>query len=287
MKIAVTGATGFVGGELVSYLKAQGHEVIKLQRRSIAAPDERFFDVRSVDSIPDLTGIDALIHTAFLKYDPIVLYDSSEINIAMTLALEKACHKAGTKFVFLSTMSAHAEAVSHYGKHKYDLEKQLESDKDLIFKLGLVIGSRGLFDTLKNAISKGAFIPLVGSGTQPIQTILVTDVCRIIEKSITTNMTGAYTIGSEKVYTLKDLYTAIAKRLDKKPIFISVPYALVNMALSTIEALRIPFNVSKENLLGLKQLKAFDTKNDLNKLGISILDMDEALDKLMANKTNS
>ena len=287
MKIAVTGATGFVGGELVSYLKAQGHEVIKLQRRSIAAPDERFFDVRSVDSIPDLTGIDALIHTAFLKYDPIVLYDSSEINIAMTLALEKACHKADTKFVFLSTMSAHEEAVSHYGKHKYDLEQKLDSNKDLIFKLGLVIGSKGLFDTIKTAISKGAFIPLVGSGMQPIQTILVTDVCRIIEKAITTNMIGAYTIGSEKVYTLKDLYAAIAKRLGKKPVFISVPYALVNMALSTIEILRIPFNVSKENLLGLKQLKAFDTKNDLNKLGISILDMDEALDKLMANKTNS
>jgi hypothetical protein len=52
------------------------------------------------------------------------------------------------------------------------------------------------------------------------------------------------------------------------------------LALGTIETLRIPFNVSQENLLGLKQLKAFDTKNDLDKLGVSIMDMDETLDKL-------
>jgi nucleoside-diphosphate-sugar epimerase len=282
MKIAVTGATGFVGGELVSYLSAQGHEVLRLQRRSVTGPNDRFFDVRSVDSIPDLTGVDALIHTAFIKYDKIAAPDSSEINIATTLALEKACHKAGTKFVFLSTMSAHAEAISHYGKHKYDLEQKLNTTKGLIFRLGLVIGNKGLFNSIKTAISKSAFIPLVGNGSQPIQTIAVTDVCRIVEKAIAENMTGIYTIGTEKVYTLKDLYAATANRLNKKPFFISIPYGLVNLALSAIEVLRIPFNVSKENLLGLKQLKAFETKKDMEKLRATIADMDEALDKLMA-----
>lgn len=284
MKIAVTGATGFVGGELVSYLSAQGHDVIRLQRRGISSPQERFFEVRSIDSIPDLTGIDALIHTAFIKYDKKTLPDSSEINIATTLALEKACHKAGTKFVFLSTMSAHEEAVSHYGKHKFDIEQRLDTSKSLLFRLGLVIGNRGLFDSIRSAISRGAFIPLVGSGAQPIQTIAVTDVCRIIEKAILHDMTGTYTIGTEKVYTLRDLYAATALRLHKKPIFISVPYQLVNMALSSIELLKIPFNVSKENLLGLKQLKAFETKKDMEKLGITILDMGEALDQIMNKK---
>ncbi len=280
MKIAVTGATGFVGGELVRYLTAAGHEVIKLQRRTAGAPDERFYDLRSVDSIPDLTGVDAVVHTAFLKYDKKNLPDSSEFNIRGALALEKACHASGTKFVFLSTMSAHSEAISRYGKHKYDIEQQLDKSKDLILRLGLVVGRKGLFDTIKTAISKGAFIPLVGSGSQPIQTIAVTDVCRIAEKAISENITGAYTIGTERVYTLRDLYAAIAARLGKKPTFVSVPYGVVSLALGTIETLRIPFNVSQENLLGLKQLKAFETKEDLQKLGVSIMDMDETLDKL-------
>jgi nucleoside-diphosphate-sugar epimerase len=284
MKIAVTGATGFVGGELVSYLTAQGHEVIRLLRQSAGTATDRFFDMRSTDSIPDLRGIDALVHTAFVKYDKAKLPDSSEINITMALALEKACHKTGTKFIFLSTMSAHDEALSRYGKHKFDIEQKLDQSKDLVLRLGLVIGSRGLFDTIKKAISNGAFIPLVGNGGQPIQTIAVSDVCRIVEIGILKNIDGLYTIGTEKVYTLKDLYTAIAKRLNKKPIFISVPYGLVNLALGTIETLRIPFNVSKENLLGLKQLKAFKTKKDLEKLGVNILDMDQALDQLIPKK---
>jgi hypothetical protein len=33
--------------------------------------------------------------------------------------------------------------------------------------------------------------------------------------------------------------------------------------------------------LGLKQLKAFDTKKSLDALGVSILDMDQALDTLI------
>ena len=284
MKIAITGATGFIGGELASYFKTTGHEVIKFQRRSITSDDERFYDVRSVDSIPDLSGIDALIHTAFVKYDKKNLPDSSEFNISAALALEKACHLAGVKFVFLSTMSAHKDAISRYGKHKFDIEQQLDIAKDMVFKLGLVVGRKGLFDTIKKAISKGSFIPLVGSGSQPIQTIAVTDVCKIIEKGLINDLSGIYNIGTEKVFTLKDLYEAIAKRLGKKPTFVSVPYSLVSLALGTIEVMRIPFNVSKENLLGLKQLKAFDTKKDLEKIGVPIMDMDETLDQLFKDQ---
>jgi NADH dehydrogenase len=280
MKIAITGATGFVGRELVDYFIRAGHEVIKLQRRSVHADDERFYDVRSVDSIPDLEGIDALIHTAFLKYDKKNLPDSSEFNIKGTLALADACHQSGTQFVFLSTMSAHADAISRYGKHKYDIEQQLDQTKDLILKLGLVVGRKGLFDTIKTTISKSSVIPLVGRGSQPIQTIAVTDVCRIIDRALADHLTGIYHVGTEKVYTLRDLYSAIAKRLGKNPTFVNVPYGLVSVALGTIETLRIPFNVSQENLLGLKQLKAFDTKHDLEKLGVPILDMDGALDQL-------
>lgn len=281
MKIAVTGATGFVGGELVRYLTAQGHEVLKLQRTTFGRPGERFYDVRSVDSIPKLDGVDALVHTAFVKYDKKSLPDSSDFNIRAALGLEAACRRVGAQFVFLSTMSAHEEAISHYGKHKYDIEQQLDQSRSLVFKLGLVIGEKGLFNTIRTAIEKSAFIPLVGSGSQPIQTIAVTDVCRIIEKAIMEKRVGNYILGTEKVYTLRDFYAAIATRLGKKPTFISVPYSLVSLALNTIELLRIPFNVSNENLLGLKQLKAFDTKKSLDALGVSILDMDQALDTLM------
>lgn len=281
MKIAVTGATGFIGSALVAHLKLKGHEVICLQRKSISTADERFFDMRSPASIPDLSGIDALVHTAFIKYDRKNLPDSDQFNIRTTLALEKACHKAGVHFIFFSTMSAHKGALSHYGRHKYQLEQQLDSSKDLILKLGLVIGRQGLFHTIKTAVAGGHVVPLVGNGAQPIQTLAVTDLCRIVEEAAKQKLCGKYALGTTQVYTLRELYAAIAARLGRRPVFLPVPYALVDLALSSIEALNVPFNVSKENLLGLKQLIAFDTASDLQQMGVEIMDMNQSLDELL------
>lgn len=44
MRIAVAGASGLVGSALVRELRAAGHEVIQLVRRTVAAPDERGWD---------------------------------------------------------------------------------------------------------------------------------------------------------------------------------------------------------------------------------------------------
>ena len=44
MKIAVAGASGLIGGALVPALRADGHEVLQLVRRTprTADPDEQF-----------------------------------------------------------------------------------------------------------------------------------------------------------------------------------------------------------------------------------------------------
>lgn len=284
MKIAITGATGFIGGELVKYFTAQGHEVLKLQRQSVRRADERFYDVRSINSIPNLDGVDALIHTAFVRYDKQLMPDAADMNIRAALVLENACHKTNTKFVFLSTMSAHSQAISQYGKHKYDIEQQLDLSESLVFKLGLVIGEKGLFNTIKTTIQKSNIIPLVGNGVQPIQTVTVGDVCKVIEKGIQLKLSGIYIVGTEQVYTIRDLYAAIAKCLGKNPTFVSLPYWMLSAAFKTIEVLHIPFNLSNENLLGLKQLKAFDTKSDLQTIEVPLVDMYQAVSQLLAKK---
>jgi uncharacterized protein len=65
MRVAVTGASGLIGGALVPHMRAQGHEVLRLVRRSSGAPDEVTWDPMGgrVD-VAALDGVDAVIHLA-------------------------------------------------------------------------------------------------------------------------------------------------------------------------------------------------------------------------------
>jgi uncharacterized protein len=65
MRIAVTGASGLIGGALVPHLRARGHEVLRLVRSAPTAPDELSWDPQGgqVD-VRALEGSDAVIHLA-------------------------------------------------------------------------------------------------------------------------------------------------------------------------------------------------------------------------------
>ncbi|MDR0353332.1 MAG: TIGR01777 family oxidoreductase [Opitutaceae bacterium] len=68
MKFAVAGASGLIGRALMVFLRTQGHEVLRLARREVAADDELFWDpekgaldaaaLRGVDVIVNLAGED-------------------------------------------------------------------------------------------------------------------------------------------------------------------------------------------------------------------------------------
>ena len=57
---------------------------------------------------------------------------------------------------------------------------------------------------------------------------------------------------------MKELYISIAEKINKKLLFISVPYFIINMILKISELLHINLGVSRENLKGLKKMKYFE-----------------------------
>ena len=69
MKVAVTGSSGLIGSALVADLRSQGHQVIRLVRRSPRSADEVRWDPRSADAglspKPEvLEGLGACVHLA-------------------------------------------------------------------------------------------------------------------------------------------------------------------------------------------------------------------------------
>ena len=65
MKIAVTGASGLIGTALVPALRGEGHDVLRLVRRTSRAPEEVTWDpVAGTVDLERMAGTDAVIHLA-------------------------------------------------------------------------------------------------------------------------------------------------------------------------------------------------------------------------------
>ena len=109
-KVAITGSTGFVGGNIAEALIQMGFEVIGLARKSseeqIPWPLE-IVDFQSEDSIAKgLIGCEAVVHCAIhndfnkLVNDREFAYDS---YVGMTQRVTKATNKVGAQIIYISS----------------------------------------------------------------------------------------------------------------------------------------------------------------------------------------
>lgn len=230
----------------------------------------------------EFAGIDVVLHCAFVRHGRDAP-DSNRINTEGTLALAAAARTAGARFVFFSTMSAHEAAESHYGRHKLALEGLLDPARDTVVRPGLVIGEGGgLFDTIRTFVTKSRFVPLIGGGRQPVQTLAIEDLCAMIAILLERGLAGRILLSERNAVTMRDLYEGIARVAGTSPRLVSIPMGPMDLALRITEALRLPLPVTRENLLGLKHLRAFDVGPDLARLGYEPASFAQTMARLAA-----
>jgi nucleoside-diphosphate-sugar epimerase len=268
-----------------------GDRVTALARTAPAAlpADVRFlpYDMPAAPSPTELAGIDVVVHCAFVRHAP-GEPDSDRTNREGTLALAAAARAAGARFVFFSTMSAHEAAESHYGRHKFELESLLDPSRDTIVRPGLVIGEGGgLFDTIRTFVSTSRVVPLIGGGTQRVQTLAVDDLCAMIGLIVDRGLTGRILLSERHAVTMRELYEGIARISGAAPRYVSIPMGPMDLALRAAGALRLPLPVTRENLLGLKQLRAFDVGPDLARLGYEPADFAATMARLARAESGS
>ena len=151
MKVLVTGATGFIGGNVVRAFEARGYEVRALLRPGSSTLNIKDTgvetaqgDIRDRESVARaLKGCQALVHCAALytywSPDPRLIY---EINVTGTrVVFEEALRAEIERSIFTSTVStvgkngggigteeieaSPKELVGHYKKSKYLAEREV------------------------------------------------------------------------------------------------------------------------------------------------------------------
>ena len=311
-EVGVTGARGFIGSQLVRHLVERGHHVRAFVRApgaaSGAAPraapaasaapapggaptagaapaagaTERRFVLPDGFDERDFAGLSAIVHCALVEYGP-AHRDADRVNREGCERLIVTARRQGARVLFLSTLSAHEGARSHYGRSKLALEKLFDPARDCVLRLGLVLGSGGLFGSLVGLIRGARVIPLPDGGRQPIQTLWMGDLVRAVENVIDRGITGRYDVAAPDVHAMRDLYRAVMRGLGVAPRLVNVPIGLVELGAGTLEALRVPFPIRRENVLGLRALRAIDTAGSMNALGIERpVTLEESVRRLFA-----
>ena len=136
MRVAITGASGFVAARLVAHLSNAGHSLLLFGRNadSLAAlfPEHACFNYDDFES--SITGCDVVLHTAvMIKYVAGTLDEFRAVNVDFTLSLAtKAQRAAVPAFIYFTTLSAATPPFrSHYVQSKFEGEQALNSLTDI------------------------------------------------------------------------------------------------------------------------------------------------------------
>jgi NADH dehydrogenase len=281
--VAVTGASGFLGGHLCRTFLARGWIVRALVRRPDAAALPAGVAVARLD-LPDhvdtaaLAGADALVHAAWATRETDDARAERQ-NVGGTRALVDAARGAGVRrIVFISSVAAGADAPNAYGRSKAAAERLLDA-RDLVVRPGTILarGGGGIFGLMRDLMAKVHVVPLFGGGRQPLQTVHVDDVCEAVARAIERGVTGAINVAEPDPLSFRQVLRLAASRMGTRCLFVPLPFGPALAAVRAMERMGLPTPLRSESLLGMKGLRALPVADDLRRLDLRARPVGESL----------
>ncbi len=242
-RIAVTGASGFVGRHVVARLEADGHSVVPLSRRNgidLATPD-------GVALERALRGCTSVIHCAGINREiGAQTYDA--LHVRGTEALVAAATAVGVGHIgVLSFLRARPDGPTAYHRTKWAAEAIVRGSgiAFTVLKAGVIHG-RGdhLLDHVSRGLRTFPVFALVGMHDQPVRPVAVDDVARILVAAATgderlRNRTFAV-LGPEQL-AFGDAVRRVGRVIGRERPFVHLPVR-AHLALARVweAAMRVP-----------------------------------------------
>ena len=257
MKVLVTGSTGLLGGALLDVLLTGGHEVRCLVREGSSGASR-------LDPLPlelvrgdagdalalsrALSGMDALLHVAGIEYAPPVVEAARQAKVGRLVVVGST--SAHSAYPFLSGPKLGMERVMRESGLEYTIVRPTmiygsELDKNM--------------HRLLRFLDRSPVFPVFGSGENLWQPVYHEDCARgVYEALVRPAAVGeSYDLPGAEPMTYLELVETAAGALGRKPRIVRLPLEPVRLALAAVERLRLPLPIRSEQVLRLREDKAY------------------------------
>jgi NADH dehydrogenase len=219
MRVAITGANGFVGSHLTTRLTGEGHEVVRTARRDL-------HDVAQLTAA--FAGCKAVAHCAGINRE-IGDQTYARVHVEITQNVVTAAKNAGVdKLVLMSFLRARPGCGSGYHESKWEAEEIIRNSglDYTVIKAGIVYG-RGdhMLDHLSHALHTFPVFGLVGLKSKSIRPLAIEDLVHVMRAALVDRRMKKQTIallGPEEIY-LSEAVRRVAEVVGKRPLMLPLP----------------------------------------------------------------
>ena len=263
-KVYVSGATGFVGKNLLRYLKGRALNSEKLNLRE-----------PMLSSVFDDAEGGTIVHLAGKAHDlkkKAVTDEYFDVNFELTKQLfDLFLASDASKFVFVSSVKAVADKVegpltenhipaptTDYGKSKrmaeeFILSQQLPEGKSFFILRPCMIhgpGNKGNLNLLYKLISKGIPYPLAAFENKR-SFLSVENLCFVIQELLERDdiPSGIYNVADDEVLSTNALIKLIAKASNRRPKLWKINPGLIRSLAKLGDVLKLPLTTERLNKL--------------------------------------
>ncbi len=256
---AVTGASGYVGSRIATYLAQHGADIMELSRSgapSLPGARAMRFTLGDDLSAGSLSNIDVLVHCSY-DFSVNDWKDIERVNVEGSAKLLRRAHMDGVPtIIVISTVSAFEGCRSLYGRAKLLIEREALRSGAYIVRPGLVYDDqapRGMVGALAGLLQVVPVVPLIGGGKQVLYPCHADDLAHLVyilasrRPPVSTPIVAATHDG----LTFRQILENIARSRGKRRIFFPIPYLPVLGALRAIEAVGVRTRLRSDSLISL------------------------------------
>jgi|SRR5690625_363476 len=316
-KVLITGATGFVGTHLVSYLDSTYHcwqlHALVRENQVILENFERQQLVVSSSSINDLSKIkgNIYIHLAGKAHDLKKTSDEQEyfnVNYELTRKLfdHFASDPNAEKFIFISSVKAVSDSpegvldessspkpITAYGRSKLKAEEYIlencPTGKHIYILRPCMIhgpGNKGNLNMLHSVISRGLPWPL-GACNNSRSFLSVQNLCFIIEKILLDQLApDVYHVADTSPLSTNRLVELIAESTGRTAKIWNIPVGLIRFGAKLGNVLPLPLN--EERLQKLTENYVVSNRKLTKALGCGLpIEAEDGMRRTLASFTQS